>query len=285
MLHPTRSPANWPLLSVGSHIDAEARSLKTVKWTALLSAISLRLTPKQDSGRIPDSNIGAALELAGFQIGNIKDLSTIPHGLRVAEQIGLKSSEIEAILTDGTTTNNADYETVSRTLRMAFRVYVDRIEQEARRCDGGLAVWRSPARFVHLGISDRIARWSTGAPDPRLLDWDGRRVMVAFSALERTASELLACLVLFAALTNLRLRKKESAAVAVSVGAGNARMPAGTESASVSRSSSGPNFGASDSAALLRKMFALAAVSMAKVDKTVDRIRLPLFVRTPGEAE
>ena len=201
----------------------------------------------------------------------------------MAGQTGLKTSDIEAILTGGAATNNVDYETVSRTLRMAFRVYADKVEEEARRCVAGLAVWRSPARFVQLGASDRIARWSAGAPDPRFLDWDKGRVTVAFSALERTASELLACLVLFAASTNLRLSKKEDIAVAVGVAAGDMRMIAASESASVS--SSGPKFGTVDSDALLRKMFALAADSMAKVDKTVDRIRLPLFVRTPREAE
>ena len=281
MRHPTRSPANWPLLSVSSRIDAEARSLQAVRWTALLRAISLRLVPKQDSGRIPESSITAALELAGFRIGSIRDISAIARRLRIAGRTGLKSSDMEAILRDEPT-NNMDYETVSRTVRIAFRVYADRIEEEARRCDASLAVWRSPARFIHLGASDRVTRWSVGAADPRMHDWDRGRVMVAFSALESTASELLACLVVFAALTSL-MAKKQPAAVAVGVGAGDARMVAGSESAS--GSSSSPSFGAIDPSAILTEMFALAARSMATIDKTVDRIRLPLFIRTPREAE
>lgn len=281
MLHPTRSPANWPLLSVSTRIDAEARFVQTVRWTALLRAVSLRLVPKQDSGRIPESNISAALELAGVGAGNTRDLSAIARVLRVAGSAGLNSSDVKAILRDEPT--SVDYESVSKTLHVAFRVYVDRIEEEARRCDAGLASWRSPARRIHLGASDRIARWSAGAPEPRLLDWDRGRMMVAFAALERSASELLACLIVFAALTNLRLGKKEPAAVAVGVGAGDVRMVAGGQPAAVS--SSGPSFGAIDTAAILTKMFALAARSMAKVDKTIDRIRLPLFVRTPREAE
>jgi len=188
---------------------------------------------------------------------------------------------MEAILSDEPT-NNVDYETVSRTLRIAFRVYVDKIQEEARRCDASLAVWRSSARFIHLGASDRVTRWSVGAGDPRMLDWDRGRVMVTFFALESTASELLACLVVFAALTSL-MAKKEPAAVAVGVGAGDSRMVAGSESAS--GSSSSPSFGAIDSSEILTEMFALAARSMATIDKTVDRIRLPLFIRTPREAE
>ena len=281
MLHPTRSPANWPLLGVSSRIDAESWSLRTVRWTALLRAISLRLVAKQDSGRIPESNISAALELAVFGTVNARDSSAIACVLGVAGPVGLNRSDVEAILRDEP--NRVDYESVSKALSLAFRVYVGRIEEEARRCDAGLALWRSPARRIHLGASDRIARWSAGAPEPRMLDLDSGRVRVAFSALERTASELLSCLVVFAALTNLRLGKKEPAGVAVGVGAGDVRMVAGGQPAAVS--SSGPSFGVADPAAILSNMFELAARAMAEVDKTIDRIRLPLIIRTPREAE
>ena len=116
-----------------------------------------------------------------------------------------------------------------------------------------------------------------------MLDSDWARVRVAFSALERTASELLACLVVFAAITNLRLGKKEPAAVAVGVGAGDARMVAGGQSSTVSNS--GHSFGTTDPAGILSNMFALSASAMDEVDKIIDRIRLPLLVRTPREAE
>src|SRR5437868_736803 len=219
MLHPTRSPANWPLLGISSRIDAEARFRQTVSWTGLLRNIRWRLVPDQVSGQIPSSSITGALELAGFATRNASDLSMMTRVLRGAGVRGLESADIAALLRNGTA--DVDYETVSRALHDALGMYIRKIRGEARHCDSGLSVWRSPGRRAHVSLADRAVAWSIALPDPRFLEGDWARLTVAFAALERTASELLACLVVLVALaTAARSRlKKEPVAAAAGVGA------------------------------------------------------------------
>jgi hypothetical protein len=284
MLHPTRSPANWPLLGISSRINAEARFRQTVSWTGLLRNIRWRLVPDQVSGRIPSSGIVAALELAGFPTRNAYDLGSMTRVLRGAGVRGLESADIAALLRNGTA--NVDYETVSRTLHDALGMYIRRIRVEARHCDSGLSVWRSPGRRAHVSVADRAVAWSIALPDPRFLEWDWARLTVAFAALERTASELLACLVVFVALTTAARSalKKEPVAVAAGAAAESGLMVASGESTVTPRMNALP---AAAARSLLSRngLYEEIALSMATVDKTADRIRLPFSSRTPIEAE
>ena len=282
MLHPTQSPANWPLLGISSHIDAEARFRQTVSWTGLLRNIRWRLVPDQISGQIPSSSIAAALELAGFPSRNAYDLGTMTRVLRGAGVRGLESADIAALLRNGTA--NIDYETVSRTLHDALGTYIRRIRDEARHCDSGLSVWRSPGRRTHVSLADRAVAWSIALPEPRFLEWDWARLTVAFAALERTASELLACLVVFVALTTAARSALKKEPVAAAAGAESGLMVASGESAVVPRANALP---ATAARSLLSRngLYEDIARSMATLDKTADRIRLPFSSRTPIEAE
>src|SRR5438309_6695405 len=163
-------------------------------------------------------------------------------------------------------------------------MYIRKIRGEARHCDSGLSVWRSPGRRAHVSLADRAVSWFIALPEPRFLEWDWARLTVAFAALERTASELLACLVVFVALTTAARSALKKEPVAAAAGAESGLMVASGESAVVPRANALPAT-AARSLLFRNGLYEDIARSMATVDKTADRIRLPFSSRTPIEAE